>query len=91
MKKMNGLNLSTDNAFKINQLIIDKIKDLKDANLDCSNSSAYFEQVKDRFYIFPDGLKFFLSTEWYHRYFRSDTVEILLTWDELKPYLKKKE
>jgi hypothetical protein len=82
--------LNPDNVFKINQLIIDKIKDLKDANIDCSNSASYFDQTKEKWRIFPEGLRFYLSRSWYY-YGYSEGVEVLLTWDELKPYLKKKD
>jgi WG containing repeat len=91
--KMDDLmNLNADNSFKINQLVIDKIRNLKDANIDCANASAYFEQSKDRFYIVPEGLLLLMSQSWWKRMMRWDIpIEILLTWDELKPYLKKKE
>jgi WG containing repeat len=86
------LTINPDNAFKINQLIIDKIRDLKDSRLDCSNSAAYFEKTKDRFRVFPEGIKLYLSRgNWRNGRDLIEPVEILLTWDELKPYLKKKE
>jgi WG containing repeat len=85
------LNLNPDNRFKINQLIIEKIRNLKDANIDCADSGSYFEQNKDKFYVYPEGLNFFLSRSWFYNYPDSNNIEILLTWDELKPYLKKKE
>jgi hypothetical protein len=83
------LTVSVDNSFKINQLIINKIRDLKDANIDCSNSASYFEQVKEKFYIYPEGLKFFLSRGWWQNDKDNKNVEVLLTWNDLKGFLRK--
>jgi WG containing repeat len=83
------LNLTADNSFKINQLIINKIKDLKDADIDCSNSATYFEQVKDKCYLYPEGIKFFLSHNWWYIDRTDRSVQVLLTWEELKKFIKK--
>lgn len=82
--------LNPDNNFKINQLLIDRLKDLKDANIDCSNSAGYFEAVKNRFYIYPEGLRFFFNHSWWRERIGNESVEVFFTWDDLKGYLKKR-
>jgi hypothetical protein len=87
------LNVNRDNSLLINELLNQKIKLLKNENIDCSNPTVYFERSKDLFFVKEKGLEFYLprqmeantysGTGWNH-------VPLLLTWEELKPFLKKK-
>jgi hypothetical protein len=87
------LNINRDNSLLINELLNQKIKLLKNENIDCSNPTVYFERSKDLFFVKEKGLEFYLprqvgeniygGTGWNH-------VPLLLTWEELKPFLKKK-
>lgn len=80
------LMINPTNSFKINQLIIEKIKDLKDSKIDCTNAEGYFEEVKHKFYAFPEGLRFFFAQRWYFDIER--TPSVFFTWAELKPFLR---
>jgi WG containing repeat len=71
------LNLSMDNYLKINELVLKKIQFLKDADLDCSNSSMMFYSIKNNFLITNDGLQFEVGRQF-----------IVLNREELKPFLK---
>jgi hypothetical protein len=84
------LDLSPDNRLKINQLIIDKVRNLKDAGIDCSNSDLYFTFLKNRFYIENEGIKVSFAEHWWLKIKANENTEILLTWDDLKPFLTKK-
>jgi WG containing repeat len=87
------LNVNRDNSLLINELLSQKIKLLKNENIDCSNPTIYFERSKDLFFVKEKGLEFYLPRQmeantysgggWNH-------VPLLLTWDELKPFIKKK-
>jgi hypothetical protein len=72
-------NKTTESA--LNGLLFQKISALKNQPMDCGNPAAYMEQVKDKFYILQDGLQFFMPN-------RDMPIPILLTWAELKPYLR---
>ena len=80
------LTTNPTNSFKINQLIIGKIRDLKDSKIDCTNTEGYFEEVKQKFYVFPEGLRFFFAQKWYFNI--KSTPSVFFTWEELKPFLK---
>ena len=67
-----------DNTFKMNQLIINKIKDLKDSKINCSNPEGYFAEIKDRFYVFPEGVRFYFLS------MRQEDPSIFFTFEELK-------
>jgi WG containing repeat len=73
----------------LNQLLIQKISALKNEHMDCSNPQMYLSLVKNHFFILDDGLQF-----WMPRYPKnsftqlSNSVPILMTWAELKPFLK---
>jgi hypothetical protein len=66
---------------------------LKNEDIDCSNSSVFFEETKFLFFITDEGLVFYLSRDikegWYQNE-RWNRVPLLLTWEELKPFLIKK-
>jgi WG containing repeat len=88
------LNINRDNALLLNDLLFQKIKTLKNENLDCSNSGSFFENSKHWYYIKKEGITFFIPRtkgkygqargpyEWYH-------APVLLTWEDLKPISKK--
>jgi hypothetical protein len=76
-------NKATETA--LNQLLIQKISALKNQAMDCGNPNTYMERVKTKFYMVEAGLQFFMPR---YTYDDSDnTLPILLTWAELKPYL----
>lgn len=80
--------LNESNRLALNDLLITQLKMLKNQTIDCSNPARYLEIVENRACILPEGIQFYLP-----RYTRNDdfkySVPILLTWDALKPYLKK--
>jgi WG containing repeat len=87
------LNINADNSLKLNELLIQKIKALKNEEIDCSNPLRYFEETKNLVYLKDEGLVFYLFRniqEDSHFKDRSNYVPLLLTWEELKPFLKKK-
>ena len=60
--------------------------ELKDAQIDCSNTSAFITTVENRYMLTKEGIDFcFNSTE-----NRGEFVIISFTWAELKPFLKMK-
>jgi hypothetical protein len=72
------------NIMALNRLLVEKLGAVKNQAIDCGDPSLYFQQVKNLFFILPEGLKFFMPT---HQYESSSFVSLLLTWDELKPFL----
>jgi WG containing repeat len=87
------LNINKNNALKLNELLIQKVKALKNEKIDCSNPSIFFEETKRLFFAKDEGLIFYLSRNlkegWYYGE-HWNNVPLLLTWEELKPFLKKK-
>jgi hypothetical protein len=58
----------------------------KNSSMDCGNPETYWQRVKGRFYVRPEGLLMFLSR--YDFWEDENPIPILLTWAELKPFLK---
>ena len=80
------LHIQGENRWLLNDLMIKKIKALKDAQIDCSNTSAFVTTVENRFMLTTEGIDFcFNSTG-----SREEFVIISFTWGELKPFLKLK-
>jgi hypothetical protein len=65
---------------------MERVAALKNQAIDCSNPAAYLKKVENRFQFLPEGLKFFFSAG--SAYHFDDKIPILLTWAELKPFLK---
>jgi hypothetical protein len=72
----------------LNQLLFQKISALKNEFMDCENPEKYWERVQYRFFILPEGLQFYMPRYVSEQRFDSESVPILLTWAELKPYLQ---
>ena len=79
------IQINPDNSFKMNQLIIERIRNLKDAKIDCSNPNGYFEEVKNSFFKRDDGLEFYFNGRGLPY---NETIKVFFTWAELKPFLK---
>lgn len=91
------LSLSDANISGINSLLMNKIKELKGENLDCNSGASFFEMGSKLCFITSKGLQFH-----YKRVSEKDAQDkylgenksqwnsaaILLTWDELQPFLK---
>jgi WG containing repeat len=80
------LQIQGANRWKMNDLMIQKVKALKDEQIDCSNASAFVTTVENRWMLTKDGVDFcFDSTG-----SSGDLVIISFTWAELQPFLKLK-
>jgi WG containing repeat len=71
----------------LNQLLFQKISVLKNEPMDCGNPEKYWESVQNRFFILPEGLQFYMPRYAQRQRFDKESIPILLTWAELKPYL----
>lgn len=88
------LTINRENTIALNNLLLQKVKLLNNENLDCSNSSSFFENFKNLYYIQKEGIVFFIPRtnnkygqerqkhQWNH-------APILLTWDDLKGIVKR--
>jgi hypothetical protein len=80
------LNIQGDKRIQINNLLIQKIKLLKDAQIDCSNPSAFINQVENKWQGTREGINLYFDA--------SNTINteviISFTWAELSPFLKLK-
>jgi WG containing repeat len=86
--------INRENTISLNNLLLQKVKLLENENLDCSNSSSFFETTKNLYYIQKEGIVFFIPRtnnkfgqerqkyEWHH-------APVLLTWGDLKGISKK--
>jgi hypothetical protein len=78
------LDIQGDNRWKMNDLITQKVKSLRDATIDCSNTSAFIAQVENQWMLTKDGVDFcFYSSDSYNKF-----EVISLNWAELKGFLK---
>lgn len=73
--------LTESNKSALNKLLIKKLSEIKNENIDCGDPSTYFQKVQNQFYILDEGLCFFMPNLG-HR------IPLLFTWDELRPFLK---
>ncbi len=90
--------LHPDNTRKINDLLAQKIKNLKEADIDCGTSSSFWERAQNNYLAHKDGIVFYFLTkpnerDMYQQFqninFEKTFVPILITWAELKPFLRK--
>ncbi len=80
------LNLVGEKRQQMNDLLIKKVKALKDVKIDCTNISEFVTQVENCFIVTKDGLDFC-----FHEQDRKETlVPVSFTWAELQPFLKMK-
>lgn len=92
------INQTPENNAKINDLLIQKIRQLKDKDIDCGTSSSFWERGQTRYLTHKNGMVFYFTLK-SHRpintfYFDKTPFEqffvpIEVTWAELKPFLKK--
>ena len=91
-------NLNSDNAFKINDLLTQKIKQLTDKDIDCGTSDSFWQRAQNQYLVRHEGVVFYFTTKQkagvstlnFNSFnFEKTFVPILLTWAELKPFLKK--
>lgn len=82
------LDIQSNKRLVLNDLLTQKIKALKDVSIDCSNSSAFLNQVEHRFMLTEKGIDFCFASE---KSWGSDTELVIIpfTWQELAPFLKK--
>ena len=69
---------------QFNDFLIQKVRALQDADIDCSNTLAFVSTVENRFLLTNDGVDFHFSSHKDHR----DFVIVSFTWAELQPFLK---
>jgi ribosomal protein L24E len=82
------LGLNEANQLALNQLLFQKVGLVKNQKMDCGNPAQYFKRVQNRFYILPEGLQFWMPKSNYVYDSWENRVPLLLTWEELKPFLK---
>jgi hypothetical protein len=78
--------LTESNKSALNKLLIKKLGELKNQNINCGDPASYFQNVQNQFYILDEGLTFFMP-----RYTNSgfeQSLPLLFTWEELQPFLK---
>ncbi len=90
-------NLTPENTLKINDLLVQKIRQLTDKDIDCGTSASFWERAKFHFLIKPKGIIFYFNTKvdnpkrrdgFYQIEFEKFFVPIEISWAELKPFLK---
>jgi hypothetical protein len=83
------LSIRGEKHAQLNGLLIQKIKALHDAEIDCRDTSIFLETVENRFLLTKDGLDFHFDSQKSDRY-SDDTkfVIVSFTWAELQPFLK---
>jgi WG containing repeat len=80
------LNNQGENRWKMNDLIIKKVKALEKADIDCSNPEAFVTRVENNFLLTPEGIDFYFLSYNYN----APLEKISITWAELKPFLRMK-
>lgn len=78
------LQVQGEKRWQLNDLLIQKIKQLKDEEIDCSNMSAFIGQVENRFMLTEKGVDFCFESNKNRRSF----AVVAFTWAELQPFLK---
>jgi WG containing repeat len=77
--------LQSEKRQKLNNIVAQKIKNLQDAFIDCSDPSNFLKQVEDKWLVNKEGVSFYFDSR-KDSFTRSKIV--LLTWEELSPFLK---
>jgi hypothetical protein len=70
----------------LNGLLIQKIKALHDAEIDCRDTSIFLETVENRFLLTKDGVDFHFDSQKQGN--DEKFVIVSFTWAELQPFLK---
>ena len=78
------LNIQGEKRGLFNDFLIKKVKALKDAQIDCSNTSGFITAVENRFMLTKQGVDFCFNSE----EGSDDLVIVSFTWAELTPFLK---
>ncbi len=82
------LNWNSATEAALNQLLFQKISALKNEDVDCKNPQMYMQLVKNCFYVLPEGVQFWMPRNMQRSFNKSNFLPILLTWAELKPFLR---
>jgi hypothetical protein len=86
--KLSGLlYLEGEKRQKLNDIVAQKIKNLTDAFIDCSDPSNFLRQVEDKWLVNKEGVSFYFDSR---RDYTTRSKIVLLTWEELSPFLKMK-
>jgi hypothetical protein len=72
--------LDKDKTIDLYNLLVKKVLQLKDADIDCGNSDALIEQAKTQFLITEPGINIYLNG----KYSTDELTVISLLWSELK-------
>jgi hypothetical protein len=89
--------LKPDNIIGLNQLLIQKITQLKDKDIDCGTYSSFWERSDHHYLVKKEGLVFYFTTKSFQKnkyrnsyQYNLDQVfvPVEISWAELKPYLK---
>jgi WG containing repeat len=85
------LNLNADNIAGLNRLIQQKVSQLRDIELQCSDVNAYIQIIKNQCFIHKDGIECFMKGRQIGdtNYVQYKTVSIWLDAELLKPFLRK--
>ena len=91
------INQTPDNTQRINDLLIQKIRQLKDKDIDCGTSSSFWERGQTRYLTNKNGMIFYFTLKSHKPInsfyfdktpFEQFFVPIEVSWAELKPFLK---
>jgi hypothetical protein len=74
------LSIEGEKQVQLNDLLIQKVKALKDVEIDCSNTANFVGQVKNQFMLTKEGINFHFN--------QNDKAIVSFTWAELQPFLK---
>jgi len=75
---------------KLNALLLRKIADLENVELDCSNPEAYIDMVENRFSLSSKGITFYLNPDGDSRNYDSESeIELFIPYTSLTSVRKK--
>jgi WG containing repeat len=77
------LDNQSSTAQKLNGMLLNKIQQLKNEDVDCTNPNAFVDKVKENFFIEKNGIRFLLSRK--NNYYNSwNHIPFFFTWQELE-------
>lgn len=91
-------NLHPDNTRQLNDLLVHKIAQLQNKDIDCGTYSSFWERGNNHYLVNSKGIIFYYLSKLkdYEKYQRMNNINfenvfvpIAFTWAELKPFLKK--
>ena len=74
------LSIEGEKRGQLNDLLIQKVKALKDTEIDCSNTANFVGQVKEQFMLTKEGINFHFNS--------NNKAVVAFMWAELQPFLK---